>query len=157
MVYNSPSAITLSLCHHRLWFHYKSSHSIWQEVPTLWIYDKPEIGHCSDKVKWKLQVGPDICLRNSRTTNIKKHVQKLPPGCIKIARREGGWGENCFPIPFSYIPIPPCTSLSIKKAVHKGNMWPLFADGDAYTCTYAAHCTAPDSQGDWKGVLNKVQ
>ena len=36
-------------------------------------------------------------------------------------------------------------------------MWPLFADSDAYTCTYAAHCTAPDPQGDWKGVLNKVQ
>ena len=44
VVYISPSAITLSLFHHRLWFHYKSSHSIWQEVPTLWIYDKPEIG-----------------------------------------------------------------------------------------------------------------
>ena len=44
VVYNSPSAITLSLFYHRLLFHYKSSHSIWLEVPTLWIYDKPEIG-----------------------------------------------------------------------------------------------------------------
>ena len=44
VVYNSPIAITLSLFHHRLWFRYKSSHSIWLEVPTLWIYDKPEIG-----------------------------------------------------------------------------------------------------------------
>ena len=58
-------------------------------------------------MKWKLQVGPDICLRISRTTNIKKHVQKLPPASRCIAWREGGWGENCLPIPFSYSPPPP--------------------------------------------------
>jgi len=64
----------------------------------------------------------------------------------KSHREKWGGEKTASPFP-SPIPVPPHTSLSIKKAVHKGDMWPLFADGDAYTCTYAAHCTAPDPQG----------
>ena len=88
-------------------------------------------------MKWKLQVGPDICLRNSRTINIKKRVQKLPPASRCIAWREGGWGENCLPIPFSYSPHPPPLPLSMPamKLVHRGT-WPLFADGDFDKCLH---------------------
>ena len=99
-------------------------------------------------------MGLDICLRNSRTTNIKKRVQKLPPASRCIAWREGGWGENCLPIPFSYSPHPP------PPLPFRCLPWSLFTEARGLflllvilTNVYiiAAHCTTPDPQGGGRG------